>query len=149
MGAVVNQRLTNELPLNGRNFIQLATLSPGVNGVGFSATGTIMSGTRPDDRRPGHHAEVARSSHPTDRECGMAGFVAKKLCPQLICLPLNHKKYSAKAEEVREVFVEYDSRFESASIDEAYLNITEYCQNHDIGAEDAVQQMETAGAQHA
>jgi hypothetical protein len=53
MGAVVNQRLTNELPLNGRNFIQLATLSPGVNGVGFSATGTIMSGTRPDDRRPG------------------------------------------------------------------------------------------------
>jgi hypothetical protein len=24
-----------------------------VNGVGFSATGTIMSGTRPDDRRPG------------------------------------------------------------------------------------------------
>src|SRR3954451_45868 len=53
MGSVVNQRLTNELPLNGRNFIQLATLSPGVNGVGFSATGTIMSGTRPDDRRPG------------------------------------------------------------------------------------------------
>lgn len=53
LGAVVNQRLTNELPLNGRNFIQLATLSPGVNGVGFSAGGTIMSGTRPDDRRPG------------------------------------------------------------------------------------------------
>ena len=72
---------------------------------------------------------------------GMAGFVAMKLCPQLICLPLNHKKYSAKAEEVRAVFVEYDSRFESASIDEAYLNITEYCQNHDIGPEEAVEQM--------
>jgi Carboxypeptidase regulatory-like domain len=53
IGTVVNQQLVNELPLNGRNFIQLATLSPGVNGVGFSATGTIMSGTRPDDRRPG------------------------------------------------------------------------------------------------
>lgn len=53
MGAVVNQRLTNELPLNGRNFIQLALSAPGVNGVGYSATGTIMSGTRPDDRRPG------------------------------------------------------------------------------------------------
>jgi hypothetical protein len=52
LGTVVNQRLVNELPLNGRNFIQLATLSPGVNGVGFSASGTIMSGTRPDDRRP-------------------------------------------------------------------------------------------------
>lgn len=53
LGTVVNQQLVNQLPLNGRNFIQLATLSPGVNGVGFSASGTIMSGARPDDRRPG------------------------------------------------------------------------------------------------
>ena len=53
LGTVVSEQLVNQLPLNGRNFIQLATLTPGVNGVGFSATGTIMSGTRPDDRRPG------------------------------------------------------------------------------------------------
>jgi hypothetical protein len=53
LGTVVNEQLVNQLPLNGRNFVQLATLSPGVNGVGFSASGTIMSGSRPDDRRPG------------------------------------------------------------------------------------------------
>ena len=50
---MVNTQLTEELPLNGRNFVQLATLSPGVNGTGYSVGGTIMSGTRPDDRRPG------------------------------------------------------------------------------------------------
>ena len=53
LGTVVSEKLVNQLPLNGRNFIQLAMLSPGVTGVGFAATGTIMSGTRPDDRRPG------------------------------------------------------------------------------------------------
>jgi hypothetical protein len=53
LGNVVSEQFVNELPLNGRNFVQLATLSPGVNGVGFSVTGTVMSGSRPDDRRPG------------------------------------------------------------------------------------------------
>lgn len=72
---------------------------------------------------------------------GMAGFVAMKLCPQLICLPLNHTKYSAKAEEVREVFADYDPKYESASIDEAYLNITEYCRDHDMDPKEAVQKL--------
>lgn len=53
IGSVVSQQQVNELPLNGRNFVQLAILTPGVNGTGYSVGGTIMSGTRPDDRRPG------------------------------------------------------------------------------------------------
>ncbi|KAI1761152.1 hypothetical protein GGR53DRAFT_522566 [Hypoxylon sp. FL1150] len=72
---------------------------------------------------------------------GMAGFVAKKLCPSLILLPLNFDKYTSKAQEVRGVLAQYDPRFESASIDEAYLNITEYCVEHDMTPEDVVQQM--------
>lgn len=71
----------------------------------------------------------------------MAGFVAMKLCPQLICLPLNFSKYVAKAEEVRAVLAEYDPRYESASVDEAYLNITSYCQEHEQDPEQVVQQM--------
>jgi len=53
LGSVIAEQFVGELPLNGRNFVQLAILSPGVNGTGYSTSGTIMSGTRPDDRRPG------------------------------------------------------------------------------------------------
>ncbi|KJX96852.1 DNA-directed polymerase kappa like protein [Zymoseptoria brevis] len=72
---------------------------------------------------------------------GMAGFVADQLCPELIHIPLNFEKYTAKAKEVRSVLEQYDPRFESSSIDEAYLNITQYCKTHDMSPEDAVSQM--------
>ena len=72
---------------------------------------------------------------------GMAGFVAMKLCPQLICVPMNFAKYSAKAEEVRAVLAQYDSRFESASCDEAYLNLTNYCEDHGLEPEEAVSRL--------
>lgn len=72
---------------------------------------------------------------------GMAGFVARKLCPELIQLPLNFEKYTAKAREVREIISRYDPRFESTSIDEAYLNITAYCESNNIGPEEAVEQL--------
>jgi DNA polymerase kappa len=71
----------------------------------------------------------------------MAGFVAKKLCPELICLPQNFAKYTAKAKEVRAILAEYDPRFESASLDEAYMNITEYCTKNNMDPEAAVGQM--------
>ncbi|KAI9840927.1 MAG: hypothetical protein M1837_001106 [Sclerophora amabilis] len=96
---------------------------------------------------------------------GMAGFVAMKLCPNLICLPLNFDKYIAKAEEVREILAEYDPAFESASIDEAYLNITmvcgfpsflglicslrisKFCKENEMDPEDAVTQLRTQVAE--
>ncbi|KAF2856633.1 DNA-directed polymeras-like protein kappa [Plenodomus tracheiphilus IPT5] len=74
---------------------------------------------------------------------GMAGFVAMKLCPQLICVPMNFAKYMAKAEEVREVLARYDPGFESASCDEAYLNLTQYCEEHHMTPEEAVSQLRT------
>jgi DNA polymerase kappa len=72
---------------------------------------------------------------------GMAGFVALKLCPKLQLIPLNFEKYTAKAKEVREILRNYDSRFESTSIDEAYLNITSYCEANSISPDEAVEQL--------
>lgn len=71
----------------------------------------------------------------------MAGFIAKKLCPHLICLPLNFDKYTAKAREVRAILAEYDPRFESSSIDEAYLNVTQFCEDRHLDPETAVNQL--------
>ena len=72
---------------------------------------------------------------------GMASFVAKKLCPQLVLLPSNHEKYTAKATEIREILAQYDPLFESASCDEAYLNITAYCDENQMDPEEAVQRL--------
>lgn len=72
---------------------------------------------------------------------GMASFVAKKLCPQLVLLSANYEKYTDKAKEIRAILAEYDPLFESASIDEAYLNITAYCDENQLGPEEAVQRM--------
>ncbi|KAL2194145.1 hypothetical protein P885DRAFT_43920 [Corynascus similis CBS 632.67] len=72
---------------------------------------------------------------------GMASFVAKKLCPNLVIIPLNFDKYNAKAAEVREILADYDPRFESASIDEAYLNITDYCLRHEMDPAEVISQM--------
>jgi DNA polymerase kappa len=72
---------------------------------------------------------------------GMAGFVAKKLCPSLILIKPNFEKYNAKAHEIREILVDYDPRFESASIDEAYLNITDYCCLKEMTPAEVVEQM--------
>merc|ERR1719334_2603832 len=55
----------------------------------------------------------------------MPGFIAKKLCPELVIVPTNMAKYAEVAEEVRSVFKEYDPDFCPMSLDEAYLDITD------------------------
>ncbi|KAJ5481154.1 DNA polymerase kappa [Penicillium diatomitis] len=72
---------------------------------------------------------------------GMASFVALKLCPQLILISSNYEKYTAKAKEIREILAHYDPLFESASIDEAYLNITAYCSENELSPDEAVERM--------
>ncbi|XP_031705072.1 DNA polymerase kappa isoform X2 [Anarrhichthys ocellatus] len=56
----------------------------------------------------------------------MPGFIAKKLCPNLVIVPTNFAKYRAVSEEIREVFAHYDPHFQPMSLDEAYLDFTDH-----------------------
>lgn len=56
----------------------------------------------------------------------MPGFIAKKLCPNLVIVPTNFDKYRAVSAQVREIFSGYDPHFMPVSLDEAYLDITEH-----------------------
>lgn len=55
-----------------------------------------------------------------------------EICPQLVFLKLNFDKYNKKAGEVREVFARYDERYEAVGCDEAFLNLTEVGEEHNI-----------------
>ncbi|XP_054434473.1 DNA polymerase kappa isoform X2 [Pteronotus mesoamericanus] len=66
----------------------------------------------------------------------MPGFIAKKLCPQLIIVPPNFDKYQAVSREVKEILADYDPNFMAMSLDEAYLNITTHLQKRQNWPED-------------
>lgn len=54
----------------------------------------------------------------------MAGFIGKKLCPDLIIIKGNHAKYRAESEKIMNVLRKYDPDISIVSCDEAYLNLT-------------------------
>lgn len=54
----------------------------------------------------------------------MAGNLAKKLCPELIFVRPNFKRYTEVSKIVRGIFYEYTDLVEPLSLDEAYLDVT-------------------------
>lgn len=56
----------------------------------------------------------------------MPGFIGKKLCPQLVIVPLDFPRYKQVCHQVRHIFADYDPNFCPMSLDEAYLNFTRH-----------------------
>lgn len=49
-----------------------------------------------------------------------------RLCPKLVLVKGNYKKYGEVAQIYRQIFYDYDSKCHSGGLDEAYLNLTDF-----------------------
>lgn len=56
----------------------------------------------------------------------MPGFIAKKLCPELVIVSPNSHKYHVASEQVEKVLTRYDPHFCPMGLDESYLDITDF-----------------------
>lgn len=56
----------------------------------------------------------------------MAVATAKRLCPQAVCLPPNFARYRAVSAHIHRIFATYSNLIEPLSLDEAYLDVTDY-----------------------
>ena len=77
----------------------------------------------------GDNAMLCTSNYPARRygvRAAMPGFIAKKLCPELIIVPSHFDKYKDYSRQVQEILADYDPNFAMASLDEAYLDLTEH-----------------------
>ncbi|KAI4298561.1 hypothetical protein L6164_032107 [Bauhinia variegata] len=71
----------------------------------------------------------------------MPGFIARKLCPELIFVPTDFRKYTHYSDLTRKVFHRYDQNFMAASLDEAYLDITEVCKQRAITSGEVAEEL--------
>ncbi|KGN43848.1 DNA polymerase kappa isoform X1 [Cucumis sativus] len=74
----------------------------------------------------------------------MPGFIARRLCPELILVPTNFDKYNYYSDLTRKVFHRYDPNFLAASLDEAYLDITEVCKERGLTSEEIAKDLRTS-----
>ncbi len=73
VGQVIGSQAVSQLPLNGRNIAQLAILAPGVTGLNYAPTGTVNSGARPDELRPGGTTIEANGARDTANKLMLDG----------------------------------------------------------------------------
>lgn len=72
---------------------------------------------------------------------GMATFVAKALCPHLIVVKNDMASYVEASQKVMAVFEQYDENLAKASLDEAYLDITDYVEQDGGTIEEVVKRL--------
>lgn len=56
----------------------------------------------------------------------MPGYIARRLCPQLVVIPPDFEAYREASHRVHAILREYDANLTSYSLDEASLDVTDY-----------------------
>ncbi|CAN6317595.1 unnamed protein product [Urochloa humidicola] len=74
----------------------------------------------------------------------MPGFIGCKLCPGLVFVRPNFERYTHYSDLTRKVFQRYDPNFVATSLDEAYLNITNVCNERGITGEEVATELRAA-----
>ncbi|EJU04281.1 DNA/RNA polymerase [Dacryopinax primogenitus] len=100
--------------------------NPDLKGKGFGVGGGVLTTASYEARKCG-----VRSAMPM--------HIAKKLYPELIIVPCRFSRYSEVSKSLMSILRRYDPTMNPAGFDEAYLNITQYCSEHELGAEECVQ----------
>lgn len=72
---------------------------------------------------------------------GMATHVALALCPHLIVVKNNMSSYVEASQGVMAIFESYDPHYAQMSLDEAYLDITPYCEMNNTTADAVVMEL--------
>ena len=66
----------------------------------------------------------------------MPGFIAKKLCPNLVFVDCNFQKYKAVSKIFKSILAEYDPEYESMGLDEANLDLTNYLIERNLNSDE-------------
>uniref|UniRef100_A0A1J3JRA6 DNA polymerase kappa n=1 Tax=Noccaea caerulescens TaxID=107243 RepID=A0A1J3JRA6_NOCCA len=74
----------------------------------------------------------------------MPGFIARKLCPDLIFVSVDFTKYTHYSDLTRKVFGNYDPNFIAGSLDEAYLDITEVCRERGLSGGEIAEELRSS-----
>lgn len=57
---------------------------------------------------------------------GMPGFIGKRLCPDLLIVPVDFASYRREAAIVQSIAARYDSQYQSVGLDELTMDVTKY-----------------------
>jgi len=71
----------------------------------------------------------------------MPGFIAKRLCPELVLINGNFQKYEETSRKFKAILEEYDPDYDSAGLDEAALDITNYLNENGITKEEDIMKL--------